>query len=104
MDGSGTEASRVQLCSSNLVDVVQLEVLQQQQQDGRDGLHDDLLVSVDIHAELHALQHRRPAGVKGSFIVLNAFYFQVLWKPDGHLLTKIGSFLFCIITCINSRR
>lgn len=41
-----------------LVDVVQLEVLEQQQQDGGDGLHNDLLVAVHIHAQLHALQHR----------------------------------------------
>lgn len=36
-------------------------MFQEQQQDGRDGLHDDLLVPVDIHSELHALQHRGPA-------------------------------------------
>lgn len=36
-------------------------MFQEQQQDGRDGLHDDLLVPVDIHSELHALQHCGPA-------------------------------------------
>ena len=40
-----------------LIDVVQLEVLQQQQQDGRNGLNDDLFVAVHIHSQLHALQH-----------------------------------------------
>lgn len=48
----------------NLIDVVQLEVLEKQQQDGGDCLHNDLFVPIDIHAELHALQHGRPAGVK----------------------------------------
>ena len=40
-----------------LIDVVQLEVLEQQQQDGRNGLNDDLFVAVHIHSQLHALQH-----------------------------------------------
>ena len=40
-----------------LIDVVQLEVFQQQQQDGRNGLNDDLFVAVHIHSQLHALQH-----------------------------------------------
>lgn len=44
-----------------LVDVVEFEVFQEQQQDGRDGLHDDLFVSIDIHAKFHALQHCGPA-------------------------------------------
>lgn len=50
--------------SPNLIDVVQLEVLEKQQQDGGDCFHNDLFVPIDIHAELHALQHGRPAGVK----------------------------------------
>lgn len=41
--------------------MVQFEVFQEQQQDGGDGLHDDLFVSIDIDAEFHALQHRGPA-------------------------------------------
>lgn len=41
--------------------MVQFEVFQKQQQDGRDGLHDDLLVSIDVNAEFHALQHCGPA-------------------------------------------
>lgn len=36
-------------------------MFQKEQEDGRDGLHDDLLVPVDIHSELHALQHCGPA-------------------------------------------
>lgn len=50
------------MSAPHLVDVVQFEVLQKQQQDGGDGLHDDLLVPIDIDAEFHALQHGRPAG------------------------------------------
>lgn len=46
---------------SYLVDVVEFEVFQKQQQDGRDGLHDDLLVSIDINTKFHALQHCGPA-------------------------------------------
>lgn len=40
-----------------LVDVVQLKVLEQQQQDSRNGLNNDLFVAVHIHPQLHALQH-----------------------------------------------
>lgn len=40
-----------------LVDVVQLKVLEQQQQHGRNGLNDDLFVAVHIHPQLHALQY-----------------------------------------------
>lgn len=46
---------------ADLVDVVQFEVFQEQQQDGGDGLHNDLLVAIDVDPELHALQHRGPA-------------------------------------------
>lgn len=49
------------VCGRDLVDVVEFEVFQEQQQDGRDGLHDDLLVSIDVDAEFHALQHCGPA-------------------------------------------
>ena len=38
-----------------LVDVVHLEVLQQEQQGGRNGLHDHLLVSVDVQSDLVGL-------------------------------------------------
>lgn len=40
----------------NLINVVQLEVLEQQQQQSRDGLDDDLLVAVDVDPQLHALE------------------------------------------------
>lgn len=46
----------------NLINVVQFEVLQKQQQDGGDRLHNDLFVSIDVDAEFHALQHGGPAG------------------------------------------
>lgn len=36
--------------------MVQLEVLEQQQQQSRDGLDDDLLVAVDVDPQLHALE------------------------------------------------
>lgn len=41
-------------------------MLQKQQQDGGDGLHDDLLVPVDVDAQFHALQHGGPARVEHS--------------------------------------
>lgn len=49
----------------HLVDVVELEVLEQEQQHGRDGLDNDLLVPIDIHTQLHALQHCGPEGQRG---------------------------------------
>lgn len=36
--------------------MVQLEVLEEQQQQSRDGLDDDLLVAVDVDPQLHALE------------------------------------------------
>lgn len=44
-----------------LVDVIEFEVFEKQQQDGRDGLNNDLLVAVNIYTKLHALEHRGPA-------------------------------------------
>jgi hypothetical protein len=41
--------------------VIEFEVFEKQQQDGRDGLNNDLLVAVNIHTKLHALEHRGPA-------------------------------------------
>lgn len=42
----------------NLINVVQLEVLEEQQQQSRDGLDDDLFVAVDVDPQLHALEDR----------------------------------------------
>lgn len=44
-----------------LVDVVEAEVLEEEEQSGRDRLHQHLLVAVDVHAQLHALDHRHAA-------------------------------------------
>lgn len=60
----------------HLVDVVKFEVLQKQQQDGRDGLHDDLLVSIDINAKFHALQHCCPA--ESDIIISRAKSFTLM--------------------------
>lgn len=46
----------------NLINVVQLEVLEEQQQQSRDGLDDDLLVAVDVDPQLHALKDCDPGG------------------------------------------
>lgn len=44
------------MCVCNLIDMVELEVLEEQQQKSRDGLDDDLLVTVHINTQLHALK------------------------------------------------
>lgn len=44
------------LLGAHLVNMVQLEVLEEQQQQRRDALHDNLLVPVHINPQLHALQ------------------------------------------------
>jgi len=49
----------------HLVDVIELEVLEQEQQHSRNGFDDDLLVPIDVHPQLHALQHCGPAGHRG---------------------------------------
>lgn len=45
--------------------MVQLEVLEEQQQQSRDALHDDLFVSVHVDAQFHALQNG-DAGMEGK--------------------------------------
>lgn len=45
--------------------MVQLEVLEEQQQQSRDALHDDLFVSVHVNAQFHALQNG-DAGMEGK--------------------------------------
>lgn len=50
---------------AHLVDVVQFEMLQQQQQRGRNALHNDLFVSVYIDPQFHALKNC-DAGVEGE--------------------------------------
>lgn len=53
----GCGGVRVHVCVLwNLINVVQLEVLEEQQQQSRDGLDDDLLVAVDVDPQLHALE------------------------------------------------
>ena len=54
-----------------LIDVVEFEVFEKQQQDGRDGLHDDLFVAIDINTEFHALQH---CGSAATNTCSNKFY------------------------------
>lgn len=50
---------------AHLVDVVQFEMLQQQQQRGRNALHNDLFVSVHIDPQFHALKNC-DAGLEGK--------------------------------------
>lgn len=44
------------MCVCNLIDMVEFEVLEEQEQQSRDGLDDDFLVPVNIDSQLHALQ------------------------------------------------
>lgn len=43
--------------AAHLVDVVQFEVFEEEQEQGRDALYDDLLVPVHVDAQLHALEN-----------------------------------------------
>lgn len=45
------------LLAAHLVDMVQFEVFEEEQEQGRDTLYNDLLVSVHIDAQLHALEN-----------------------------------------------
>lgn len=45
------------LLAAHLVDMVQFEVFEEEQEQGRDTLYDDLLVPVHINAQLHALEN-----------------------------------------------
>lgn len=45
----------------HLVDVVEFQVFEEEEQQGRDGLDDDFFVAVDIDAQLHALEDRDAA-------------------------------------------
>lgn len=50
-------------------------MLQKQQQDGRDCLHNDLFVSIDINTKFHALQHSCP--VESDIMI---FYRDVVYS------------------------
>lgn len=54
------------LLAAHLVDVVQFEVLEEQQEQGRNTLHNDLLVPVHIDAQLHALENSDATIGKGG--------------------------------------
>lgn len=45
------------LLAAHLVDMVQSEVFEEEQEQGRDTLYNDLLVPVHIDAQLHALEN-----------------------------------------------
>lgn len=94
------------ICEPDLVDVVQFEVFQKQQQDGRDGLHDDLLVSIDVDAEFHALEHGGPASVNQNhldFILMRSsftsftvsFYLTILIFPIYHNNQNVPTLRYC---------
>jgi len=66
---------------TDLIDMVQLEVAQQQQQQSRDGFHNDLLVSVYVNTQPHRMKHRRTTiyhsrqlGQRHHFKANSAFY------------------------------
>lgn len=59
---------------AHLVDVIQFEVLEQKEQDSRNGFDDDLLVPIDIHSQLHALQHCGPGAHRGILGAVPAPY------------------------------
>lgn len=63
---------------SHLVDVVEFEVFQKQQQDGRDGFDNDFFVAIHINAEFHALQNRRPAASRKTPVWLNPSQANIL--------------------------
>jgi len=46
----------VHACVCNLINVVEFEVFEEQQQQSRDGLDDDFLVTVHVNSQLHALK------------------------------------------------
>lgn len=50
----------------HLVDVVEFQVFEEEEQQGRDGLDDDFFVAVDIDAQLHALEDRDAAEKKNK--------------------------------------
>lgn len=52
----GGRTERVSVCVFNLINMVELEVFEEQQQQSRDGLDDDFLVTVHVNSQLHALK------------------------------------------------
>lgn len=54
------------LGAAHLVDVVEFEVFEKEQEQGRDTLDDDLFVPVHIDAQLHALNHSDAATGRGG--------------------------------------
>lgn len=70
-----------------LVDVVEFEVFEQQQQDGRDRLHNDLFVSIHVDTEFHALQHCGPAESETNHLIKCSLKrFSWLWNSLNLIL------------------
>lgn len=44
------------VCVCDLINMVEFEVFEEKQQQSRDGLHDDFLVTVHVDPQLHALK------------------------------------------------
>lgn len=88
---------------AHLVDVIQFEVLEQEEQNGRNGFDDDLLVPIDIHPQLHALQHCGPGAHREMLGLGQCLYPSSLtleasagisaipWATSRHLQTVPGA-------------
>lgn len=67
----------------NLINVVQFEMLEEQQQQSRDGLDDDLLVAVDVDPQLHALEDRDTGEHMNTHVVIFAGPITLTHRDQG---------------------
>jgi len=68
-------------------------MFQKEQKDCGNGLHDDLLVAVDIDAQFHGLHHRHP---EKSYLTLGSRWFSSFLMIDfcgsfGNIAYKVSS-------------
>lgn len=72
------------LPAAHLVDMVQSEVFEEEQEQGRDTLYNDLLVPVHIDAQLHALENSDATmGREGVSAESEAYKDPGIWVRDN---------------------
>lgn len=64
-----TQAYDTALPPAYLVDMVEFEVFEKEKEQGRDTLYNDLLVSVHVNAQLHALENSYATRERGSISI-----------------------------------
>lgn len=75
---------------NNLIDVVEFEVLEEKQQQSRDGLDNDFLVAVHVNSQLHALKDCDAVGHTNNHFKKHSFVSIRLFSVENkHILISL---------------